>query len=66
MAISSTEFYSELRKLIPNLPEDAVAITIRMRVEKFVTMTAVTHAKECSGFVAKRYLLVEDEEKGAA
>lgn len=68
MAVPSTSssLYEQLAKLI-ELPKNATEMTIRMAVNKIVTVTCVFHALEHEGAasvpITKTYRLEEIEQK---
>jgi hypothetical protein len=61
-AATPQDFYLELKKIIPNLPDECVSLKIEVRMDSPVEITAICWAQtpddDCD-LVAKNFYLVE-------
>lgn len=65
MPPTSKAFYGELRKLLPNLPERAVAIDIRLRLNELVEVDCTFHPEAgLAEPISKRFHLEEIKDPG--
>jgi len=60
--ISSNDFFDELKKLIPNLPDNVISLDLHLDIHSAVTATIEMYAEHRSlDKVTKTYQLLEDE-----